>query len=71
MIKKLFGITLGMWGTIATVFIYVFIVGKYGEYVINREVDYIIQLIATFVVLFYTVWQIKLISNFINRKHDF
>ena len=71
MMKKLFGITLGMWGTIASVFIYIFIVGQYAEYVINREVDGIIQLIATWVVLFYIVWQIKIISNFINKKHDF
>ncbi len=69
--KSLFNVTLGLWGTVATVFIYVFVIGMYGEYVISQPMDSIIQFIATWVVLFYTVWQIKLVSNFINKKHDF
>lgn len=71
MIKSLFDITLGLWGTIASVFIYISVIGMYGEYVISQPMDSTIQLIATFVALFYTVWQTKLILNFIKKNHDF
>jgi uncharacterized membrane protein YjjP (DUF1212 family) len=62
-IIKMGKIKLGLWGVLALTFLYLFIVGLYFEYIINREVDILVQYLFSFVVLYYTVFQIKLIFN--------
>jgi hypothetical protein len=44
------------------------IIGSYFEYIINREMNEIVQSIASVIALMYTAWQIKLIVNFINKS---
>jgi len=64
---KFWNFKLGIWGLVTSLFIYVFVIGMYGKYIINVDMDSIIQAIATLFALMYTVWQVKLISNFINK----
>jgi hypothetical protein len=66
MLKNTF--KLGLWGTIALVFVYVAIMNLFFEYIINSDVDSILQGVSILVALAYTVWTFKQISNFINKK---
>ena len=66
MLKNTF--KLGLWGTIALVFVYVAIMNLFFEYVINSDVDSVLQGASILVALSYTVWTFKQISNFINKK---
>ena len=63
---------LGLWGVVGTTMIYIYIMNLFFSYVINREVDEILQIGASFIALFYTVFQIKLIvkeiTNLFNKK---
>lgn len=54
-------IKLGLWGLVGTTIIYIYIMNLFFNYVINREVDEILQIGASFMALIYTVFQIKLI----------
>jgi ACR3 family arsenite efflux pump ArsB len=54
---------IGPWTTVALTLIYVFLMTLYFEYIISQEMDTVIQGIATFLALFYTWWQMKLILN--------
>jgi hypothetical protein len=58
---------LGPWVTLALTMLYIFAMDLYFEYIISQEMDSIVQISATFLALFYTVWQIKLIVNQINK----
>ena len=56
---------LGGWGVIILTMIYLSVMGMYFEYIINREVLEVVQLVLTLGVLVYTVYMIKLIYKFI------
>jgi hypothetical protein len=58
----------GAWGTLALTLVYLFIMDLYFDYVISREVDTVIQGVATFLALYYTWWQLKLIFKQIFKK---
>lgn len=47
--------------------VYFTIVKFYVEYIINREVNEAIQLVASLVVIAYSIWQITFIINFIKK----
>ena len=56
------------WGLFLTLFIYFHVLSAYFEYVINREVAKELQIVSALGVLAYTVFVIKLITNFINNN---
>ena len=56
---------LGGWGVIILTMIYISVMGMYFEYIINREVLEVVQLVLTLGVLVYTVYMIKLIINLV------
>jgi hypothetical protein len=56
---------LGGWGVIILTMIYLSVMGMYFEYIINREVLEVVQIVSTLGVLVYTVYMIKLIYKFI------
>jgi hypothetical protein len=56
---------LGGWGVIILTMIYLSVMGMYFEYIINREVLEVVQLVLTLGVLVYTVYMIKLIINLV------
>jgi len=56
------------WGLFLTLFIYWYVLTAYFEYVINREVAKELQIGSALGVLAYTVFVIKLITNFINNN---
>lgn len=63
---------LGLWGVVGTTIIYMYVMNLFFTYVINREVDEILQIGATFISLVYTVFQIKIVvkelTNLFNKK---
>ena len=65
---------LGMWSTVGLTFVYIYIMNLYFDYMINRNVDEILQLGMTFLALVYTVFQIKLlvqeVTNLFNKKEE-
>ena len=65
---------LNKWVVLALTFIYIVVMNFYFEYIINREVDSLIQVICTFVALMYTVFQLSLIASSllktINKKEE-
>jgi hypothetical protein len=52
-------IKLGLWWLVGTTIIYIYIMNLFFNYVINREVDEILQIGASFIALIYTAFQIK------------
>jgi hypothetical protein len=66
--KKYFEFEMKWWGVVLLVMAYMLIIGSYFEYIINREMNEIVQSIASVIALMYTAWQIKLIVNFINKS---
>lgn len=56
---------LGGWGVIILTMIYLGVMGMYFEYIINREMMEVVQLVLTLGVLVYTVYMIKLIINLV------
>ena len=56
---------LGTWGVIILTMIYLIVINTFFEYVINREVNSIIQIVAVLVALAYTVFTLKLIINLV------
>lgn len=65
---------LGLWGVVGTTMIYMYVMNLYFRYVVNSEVDEILQIGATFMALIYTVFQIKLIVkeviNYLEKKEE-
>jgi hypothetical protein len=65
---------LGTWGVIILTMIYLIVINTFFEYVINREVNSVIQIVAVLVALVYTVFTLKLIVslvyNFIKKEEE-
>jgi hypothetical protein len=57
----------GPWATVALTLIYFSVITFYFDYVISQEMDEIVQGVATFLAIFYTWWQIKLVVTQINK----
>lgn len=53
------------WMVLASTIIYISILTVTFEYVISREFPMFLQMITVFFVLFYTVFQLKTIANYI------
>jgi hypothetical protein len=58
---------IGPWTTVALTLVYLSLITFYFDYVISQEMDEIIQGAATFLAIFYTWWQIKLVLTQINK----
>jgi ACR3 family arsenite efflux pump ArsB len=58
---------IGPWTTVALTLVYLSLITFYFDYVISQEMDEIIQGAATFLAIFYTWWQIKLVVTQINK----
>jgi|688.fasta_scaffold09709_26 hypothetical protein len=56
---------LGTWGVIILTMIYLIVINTFFEYVINREINSVIQIVAVLVALAYTVFTLKLIINLV------
>jgi hypothetical protein len=54
---------LGIWGVVILTIIYLLVMNVFFEYVINREVDLILQAGGSVIVLMYTVFMIRLMVN--------
>lgn len=52
---------------ITLILVYFSVLNYYFEYMINREVNEAIQLVAGLGVIAYTIWQITFIINFIKK----
>ena len=63
-------IKLGAWGIAILTVLYISVLDVFFKFIINREIDGVIQLSASFFVLVYSVWHFKLIINFINKKTE-
>jgi hypothetical protein len=65
-------VKLGLWSIVGLTIVYLYIMNLYFDYVVSRNVDGFLQMVVTFVVLFYTVFHIQLIVNsvinLINKK---
>jgi hypothetical protein len=59
---------LGVWGIVILTIIYFLIMNVFFEYVINREVDLILQAGGSVIALMYTVFMIKLLVNEVFNK---
>lgn len=66
--KKYFNFEMKWWGVVLLSMIYMLVIGSYFEYIINREMNEIVQMIASVIALAYTAWQINVIVNFINKS---
>ena len=66
--KKYFEFEMKWWGVVLLVIAYMLIINSYFEYIINREMNEIVQLIASVIALMYTAWQINVIVKFINKS---
>jgi hypothetical protein len=65
--KNIFKFNITGWHVLASLFVYVFIMNLFFDYVISREVDSLVQLGASFIALVYTVWQVQIITSYINK----
>jgi|688.fasta_scaffold2502828_1 hypothetical protein len=59
---------LGLWGVVILTFIYLLVMNVFVEYVINREVDIILQAGGSVIALMYTVFMIRLVVNKVFNK---
>jgi hypothetical protein len=66
--KKYFEFEMKWWGVVLLVMAYMLIINSYFEYIINREMNEIVQSIASVIALMYTAWQINVIVKFINKS---
>jgi len=66
--KKYFEFEMKWWGVVLLVIAYMLIINSYFEYIINREMNEIVQSIASVIALMYTAWQINVIVKFINKS---
>lgn len=63
------------WGLMILTMLYIIFIGKFTEYVVNREVSTILVMVGTLGALVFTYYLLKLISNFIlnnlkEKKND-
>jgi len=61
-------VKLGIWGVVILTFIYLLVMNVFFEYVINREVDIILQAGGSVIALMYTVFMIRLVVNKLFNK---
>lgn len=54
---------LGIWGVVILTFIYLLVMNVFFEYVINSEVDLILQAGGSVIALMYTVFMVRLVVN--------
>jgi hypothetical protein len=62
MVKKFM---LGGWGVTILTMVYLYVIGLFAEYIINREVMKEVQMVLALGVLVYTYYMLKLIYIFI------
>lgn len=65
--KKFINFEMKWWMLALLTILYIYTIGMYFEYFINRNIDEFVQIIVSVIALIYTVWQIKIITNFINK----
>jgi len=56
---------LGGWGVTILTMVYLYVIGLFAEYIINREVMKEVQMVLALGVLVYTYYMLKLIYIFI------
>jgi hypothetical protein len=61
-------VKLGVWGVVILTVIYLLVMNEFLEYVINREVDIILQAGGSVIALMYTVFMIRLVVNKLFNK---
>ena len=54
---------LGIWGVVILTIIYLLVMNVFFEYVINSEVDLILQAGGSVIALMYTVFMVRLVVN--------
>ena len=59
---------LGGWGVTILTMVYLYVIGLFAEYIINREVMKEVQMVLALGVLVYTYYMLKLIYIFINNN---
>ena len=65
MVKKFM---LGGWGVTILTMVYLYVIGLFTEYIINREVMKEVQMVLALGVLVYTYYMLKLIYIFIHNN---
>jgi nitrogen fixation protein FixH len=66
--EKFFKFNITGWHVLATLFVYIFVMNLFFDYVISREVESLVQLGASFIALVYTVWQTQITMSYINKQ---
>lgn len=66
--SKILKFKLNWWGLVGTTIMYIYIISLIFNYVINREVNQILQIGASFLALTHTVFQIKLVVKEITNS---
>ena len=61
-------VKLGVWGVVILTVIYLLVMNVFFEYVINSEVDLILQAGGSVIALMYTVFMIRLVVNKVFNK---
>lgn len=61
-------VKLGVWGVVILTVIYLLVMNVFFEYVINREVEIILQAGGSVIALMYTVFMIRLVVNKVFNK---
>jgi hypothetical protein len=59
---------LGGWGVTILTMVYLYVIGLFTEYIINREVMKEVQMVLALGVLVYTYYMLKLIYIFIHNN---
>jgi hypothetical protein len=59
---------LGGWGVTILTMVYLYVIGLFAEYIINREVMKEVQMVLALGVLVYTYYTLKLIYIFIHNN---
>jgi hypothetical protein len=63
--KNIFKFNVTGWHVLASLLVYIYVMNLYSDYIISREVDALVQIIASFIALGYTSWQLQIIINYI------
>jgi hypothetical protein len=63
--KNIFKFNVTGWHVLASLLVYICVMNLYFDYIISREVDALVQIIASFIALGYTSWQLQIIINYI------
>jgi hypothetical protein len=68
--KEIFKFRITGWGVLGLTLIWVLVMNLFADYIISREVDSLVQIIASFFALAYSVWQFQIIINYINNTFN-